>query len=250
MADDRPKADPGWYDYDETRQAYWNGERWGQFRPKPGSQPPPSTPSSRSRIVETYRRLLPTPVSRIAFWILTPLLVLFVLGAILGESEDGGGSQPRNDTPSGASKPAPEAEPEPTAEPSNREQIEAIAEDQFGDQLRKVEVTKQQFGSERGSYFVSVSFNEPASLTGGTLKLEIGNEMREAYPAFFDADVDVSEVRIAGNVRLVDKFGDKSWGPGWITQMDADKAEKVDWEYFQDVAESPPWKVILLRPDF
>jgi len=38
-------------------------------------------------------------------------------------------------------------------------------------------------------------------------------------------------------------------GPGWVTQMSADKAKKVDWQYFQDLAESPPWKVIQLHPD-
>jgi hypothetical protein len=36
----QPKAPPGWYDYDASRQAYWNGERWGEFRPKPENQAP------------------------------------------------------------------------------------------------------------------------------------------------------------------------------------------------------------------
>jgi hypothetical protein len=238
-ADDGPKAPPGWYEYDENRQAYWDGERWTQhFRAKPNSRP--TTPTEPSWLVETYRRLLPNRGARIAFWVLTPLVMLLILGAIFGE-------EPEEEGGSGAgSREAQAPEPE---ELSPRQQIEALAEDEFGDQLQKVEITKQRFGPGKGGYYVFVSFNEPTGLTGGTTKLEIGNEMRDAYPAFFDADVDVSEVRIEGNVRLVDKFGKKSWGPGWVTQMTAEKGEKVDWSYFQDLAESPPWKVILLRPD-
>jgi hypothetical protein len=177
-------------------------------------------------------------------------LVLGGIGALSGGSSDSGSSSNSESSDQPATSPTTQAEATTEAEPSSpKAQITAVAEDQFGDKLKKVEVTKQVVGPNKGSYFVSTTFNEPTGLTGGTTKLEIGNEMRDAYPALFDSDVDVSKARITGNVRLVNKFGHKSWGPGWITEITAEKAKKVDWDYFQDVAQSPPWDVIYLRPD-
>ena len=111
----KAKAPPGWYDWDESRQAYWNGERWGEFRPKESTAQATPTQATKQRkgLGRFYDRLSDAITN--AKWWQVSIGVAVVLGIVVipalfeGEqsSDDG------NATPSPKVKEPEPAPPDP-----------------------------------------------------------------------------------------------------------------------------------------
>ena len=111
-------------------------------------------------------------------------------------------------------------------------QIEAVVRDEFSGQTNTGKVRLNGWGVHEMviGYEVVIEFNANENLTKGLMRRGIHNDVRDAYEVLYDSPLQVGYVTIKALLPLTDQFGNESDGVVFISSMDADIAEKVDWE--------------------
>ena len=103
-----------------------------------------------------------------------------------------------------------------------------ILDEQFGGKLFRSKVTKAFDG---GWIVMAVFRQEEAGFTSGITHEEIEIEMQDADEALLTTPgLNVKEAEFKAQIPLIDKYGNESYGTGWVTLMNAATAKKINWD--------------------
>ncbi len=121
--------------------------------------------------------------------------------------------------------------------------IRFVAEEIFGDRLKKFEASKITGGSKEGQYNVDVTFQGGLDYKSG-----IDRELRDGFERFFKAGLPIWEVWLRKDAKLVDKFGAESVDLIYKVSMTKDTAGKINWENKALLDFTDLWEAHFIHP--
>jgi hypothetical protein len=207
--------------------------------------------------VEAWKQNPWTRLPRWGKWTVGIVSALVVFGLATGEDEgESDGSkvtpttveaQPSAESGDRASVKTPARSTTPSVpRPPASTRIRFLLADEFGDQFVSARVSHAASGGQ----IVVAAYNEDDDLSIDLTELAIEEEMIDAYMALFTSpDLNVREAEIDARVKLVDRFGNESYGPGWDTRMTAAVGKRIQWDRRDSLDFEGLWETTFKRPE-
>lgn len=170
-------------------------------------------------------------------------LAILALAFIVGIFSSLNGTPPQAKSDS---SPAPENADTP--EGRDRALIQAIAKEQFGQKLRKVEVVCIMGGPQQGLYNVELRFDASGGWSNSSQRRWMEDKMRDTYERLFTECPNVWEAWCFAEAKLIDRFGQESMEIVYKTSMGKSVAAQVKWANKARLDFKELWKTHFLHP--
>ena len=148
------------------------------------------------------------------------------------------------------------AKPSPSVAPkeiSNEDKMKKVIQDYFGKRLRDIDINKAS-KKKGGGLEIYAQFNQSGwanwSMSKGSAKKSIEDDMREAYFKIFGSGLPVYKFTLANYSTVMDQYGKESEDITYETSLDGDQAQKINWQNRAILDWGNLWQTSFLNRSF